>query len=176
VTGQTKPGGTITIDGHVVEVDAQGRFAVRVELPTPGEKLIEILASSPPLAPRLVRSKITRVASLADAAKELEAKTPLAHSAFAADPIGNVGKDVVVDGEVVESRAASGHTILLVEEKKACGTPGSCLVRVVHGEDLKTARGDGIRVFGHLAGTVTAQGRTLPDVESVLALPRGAGK
>lgn len=176
VTGQTKPGGSITIDGHSVEVDAQGRFAVRVELPSPGEKIIEILAASPPLAPRLVRSKIVRVASLADTAKELEAKTPLAHSAFAADPIKNVGKDVVVDGEVLESRTSSGHTILVVDEKKACASPGNCLVRVVHGEDLKAVRGDGIRIFGHVAGTVSWQGKTLPDIESVLALPRGAGK
>lgn len=174
VSGQTKTGGTLAIDGQVAPVDAQGRFGVRVELKEPGEKALEIVASAPPLAPRIVHATVIRVASLEDAAKQLEAKGPLAFDAFAADPASKIGQAVAVDGQVVESRAQQGYTVMLVDAKKGCaGGKGACLVRIVHGEEMKAARGDAVRAYGKLEGSVASGGKTVPDVEGSLVIVKG---
>lgn len=178
VSGQTKTGGTLAIDGQVAPVDAQGRFGVRVEMKDPGEKPLEIVASAPPLAPRIVHAKVIRVASLEDAAKELESKGPLAFDAFAADPSGKVGQAVAVDGEVVETRAQQGYTVMLVDAKQGCAAgKGACIVRIVHGEELKAARGDTVRAYGVLEGSVTSAGKTVPDIDASLVIVKaGSGK
>ncbi len=177
VSGQVKPGATLTIDGQNVAVDADGRFGVRVELPANGEKTISIVTSAPPLAPRTVRSKLTRVASLEAAAKELEAKSPLRFDAYGADPKSKIGQLALVEGEIQEVRVSQGHTVMAVEEKKACSAgPAACLVRVVHGEEVKAARGDTIRAFGRVEGMATFNGQSIPDVEGALVLTKPAGK
>ena len=179
VAGQTRPGSTVTIDGQSVAVDAQGKFGVRVELSAVGEKALEIVAASPPNAPRIVKVKVTRVASLADAAKGEDAQNPIGYDAFGAEPEKRIGTKVMVEGDVVDARATAGHTVLLIEDKKHCGKSGpgaSCLVRVVHGDEDKAARGDLVRAYGHVLGSVTASGKTVPDIEASLVLPIKAAK
>ena len=177
VAGLTKPGGTITVDGQGVAVDPQGHFGpVRIDLPPSGAKTLAIVANAPPLAPRTARVTVTRVPSLDGAAAALDARSPLALDAFAADPGASAGKLVVVDGEVIEVRASGGHTTLVVEEKKAC-TGGACVVRVSHGDELKASRGDGIRVYGRLLGAVAVgANKGVPDIEGELVLVRPAAK
>jgi hypothetical protein len=176
VAGQTRPGSTVTIDGQSVAVDAVGKFGVRVELSALGDKALEIVASSPPNAPRIVKVKVTRVASLADAAKGEDAQNLVGYDAFAADPASKVGTKVLVEGEVVDARVTAGHTVLLIEDKKHCAKGASCLVRVVHGDEDKAARGDTMRAYGHVVGAVTASGKTVPDIEASLVLPIKAAK
>ena len=175
VAGQTRAGTIVTIDGQSVPVDAQGKFGVRVELAAVGEKPLEIVASAPPLAPRIAKVKVTRVASLADAAKGEDAQNPVGYDVFGADPASKVGQKAVVEGEVVDVRATAGHTVLLVEDKKKCAKGASCLVRVVHGDEDKAARGDTVRAYGRVLGSVTASGKTVPDIEASLVLPVKAG-
>ena len=175
VAGQTKPGGTLTVDGQGVAVDAQGRFAIRVENPVEGVKTMAIVANAPPLAPRSVKATITHVASLEAAAPGLDAKGPLTFDAFGAEPAKSTGRLVVVDGEVVDARIAQGHTTLIVEEKKTC-TTGSCIVRIVHGDESKAIRGDGVRIYGRLLGVVSNGGKTIPDIEGALVVVRPVAK
>gem|GEM_PF-468789 len=175
VAGQTRAGSTVTIDGQGVPVDAQGKFGVRVELAAVGEKPLEIIASAPPLAPRIVKVKVTRVAALADAAKGEDAQNPIGYDVFGTDPASKVGQKAVVEGEVVDIRPTAGHTVLLVEDKKKCAKGASCLVRIVHGDEDKAARGDTVRAYGRIIGSVTASGKTVPDIEATLVLPIKAG-
>jgi hypothetical protein len=175
VAGQTRAGTVVTIDGQPVAVDAQGKFGVRVELAALGEKPLEIMAAAPPLAPRIAKVKVTRVASLADAAKGEDAQNPVGYDVFSVDPATKVGQRAVVEGEVVDIRPTAGHTVLLVEDRKKCAKGATCLVRIVHGEEDKAARGDTVRVYGRVLGTVTASGKTVPDIEASLVLPVKAG-
>jgi hypothetical protein len=175
VSGQTKPGGALSIDGQSVSVDPQGRFGVRVELPADGEKTLTIVATAPPLAPRTVRSKIVRVASLEAAATTLDAQSPLAFDAFSADATSNAGRLVIVEGEVLETRVTQGYTVMLVEEKKSCSA-GACVARVVHGDEVKAARGETVRAYGRLHGTVSSGGKNVPDIEGMLVLKRAGAK
>ncbi len=174
VSGQVKPGGTVTIDGQNVAVDPAGRFGVRVELPAEGEKSITIVAAAPPLAPRTARAKLVRVASLDAAAKTLDGRSPLGFDAFGADPKAKQGQLVVVEGEIQELRVAQGHSVLLVEDKKCAS--GSCVVRVIHGEEVRASRGDSVRAYGHIEGTASANGKTIPDIEGALVLAKPAAK
>ena len=176
VAGQTRPGSTVTIDGQNVPVDAQGHFGVRVELASVGDKPLEIIASAAPQAPRIVKVKVIRVASLADASKELDGKAPIAFDVFGADPTSKVGQQAVVEGDVVDVRASGGHTVMLVDTKRGCTKGASCLVRIAHGEEDKVARGDSVRAFGRIVGPVTASGKTVPEIEASLVLPIKAGK
>jgi hypothetical protein len=178
ISGQVKPSSTLTIDGKPVAVDpAQGRFAVRVELPSAAEKTLTIAASAPPLAPRTVHAKIVRVASLDEAAKTLDAKSPITFDAYAADPKAKVGQLAVVEGEVQDVRIAQGQTVMAIEEKKTCARgPAACVVRVVHGEEVRAARGDSIRAYGRVAGTASLNGSTIPDIAGVLVLPKRTAK
>jgi hypothetical protein len=166
VAGQIKPGGTITLDGQALPVDAQGRYAVRIELPE-GEKTITIVTNAPPLSPRTVRAKITRTTAIDAAAKALDARSPLSFEVFAANPAVHVGKLVVIEGEVVEARNVQGHATMLVADK-SCGA--ACVVRFLHGEDVSATRGDAVRAYGRLVGTVASGGKTVPDVEGTLVI------
>ena len=175
VAGQTRAGTVITIDGQAVPVDAQGKFGVRVELAAVGDKSLEIVASAPPLAPRIAKVKVSRVASLPDAAKGEDAQNPIGYDVFGADPSSKVGQKAVVEGEVVEIRPTAGHTVLLVEDRKKCAKGASCLVRINHGDEDKVARGDSVRAYGRILGSVTASGKTVADMEASLVLPVKAG-
>lgn len=173
VSGQTRAGGTVTIDGAAATVDPKGRFGVRVELGGNGERVLEIVASSPPLAPRIAKVKVTRTSSLEAAFKEQETGA-LAYAAFSADAAQKVGQKALVEGEVVDARASQGFTVLLVDEKKSCAKGQTCLVRVVHGEEDKVARGDSVRAVGRIVGVVSASGKTVPDVEAAIVIPKAA--
>ena len=175
VSGQTRPGTTVAIDGQNVAVDPQGRFGVRVELAAPGEKALEIVASAPPLAPRIAKVKVTRVASLAEAAKEQDAQSPIGYDAFGAEPASKAGQKAVVEGDVVDVRITAGHTILLIDDKRKCTKGATCLVRVVHGDEDRVARGDIVRAYGRILGAsaaaAAAGGKSVPDIEASLVLP-----
>jgi hypothetical protein len=175
VAGQTKPGARVTIDGQPVTVDTQGRFGARVPLTAPGQKVIEIVASTPPLAPRTVRATVERYPTIDAAVRALEAESPMPFRDLAADPAAQVGELAVIDGEIMEARVSTGYTVLLVEEKATCAS-GRCLTRVLYGEEIKLARGDGVRVFGRVSGAVTAGGRTLPEIDAALVVPKGRGR
>ncbi len=174
VAGQTRAAASVTVNGQSVQLDAQGRFGARVELPEPGEKVLEIVASSPPLATRTAHAKVVRVASLEAKAKELAATSPATFAAFGDDPQAAVGKEVVVEGLVVSARGMPASTSLVVEERRACPS-GRCLVSVQHGQDQKLAVGDSVRLFGRVTGGVAASGQTkrTPEVEASLLLPLG---
>ncbi|MDB4944937.1 MAG: hypothetical protein JWP97_4471 [Labilithrix sp.] len=176
VAGQTRAGAALTVDGQNAPVDAVGRFGVRVELASVGARTLEIVASAPPQAPRIAHVKVTRVASLADQARELEGRGPLAYDAFGANPAGAAGKAAVVEGEVVDARSGGGHTVLLVEAKRGCAKGASCLTRVLHGDEDKVARGDTVRAYGAVRGSVTASGKTVPEIDASLVMVVKAAK
>lgn len=171
VSGQTRAGATVTVDGAPAPVDEKGVFAVRTELPASGTKELTIIANAPPLGPRTVHAKVIRVASLDAAAKELDAKSPLPFDQFSVDPNAKKGQSVVVEGEIVDARVLQGQSVVLLDDKKHCAKGASCLVRVEHGEEIKATRGEAVRAYGRVVGTVTAGGKTVPDVTSVLVMP-----
>jgi len=178
VAGQTKPGGVLSVDGQNVAVDVNGRFAIRAELPAEGDKTLTIVASAPPLAPRTIHAKITRVASLDAAAQKLDAANPLGFDAYSVEPAQKVDQLVSINGEILEIRVTQGYTLMVVEEKKTCAAGGGCVLRLVHGEEVRAVRGDTLRAYGKVSGTVPWNGKTVPAIVGTLAIvvPAPKGK
>lgn len=171
VVGQTKAGSSLTIDGQAVPVDPQGHFALRIEVSALGPRTLEIATSAASRAPRIAKVKVTRVASIQAAAKELEAASPVSYDVFGGDPGANTSKNAVVEGEVVDVRATGGHTVMLVDSKRGCAKGASCLVRLLYGDEDKSVRGDTVRAYGRVLGSVTASGKTIPELGIALLLP-----
>lgn len=176
IVGQTKAGGVVTVDGQTLAVDENGRFAIRAELPAEGEKILTIVATAPPLAPRTVRAKVTRVASLEAQAQAIDATTPLGFDAYGAEPAAKLGAMVVINGEIVEIRNSPGYAVMVIEEKKTCAAGGGCILRFSIGEDIRAVRGDTIRAYGHVAGTVAWNNKSVPAVTGTLAITSKAAK
>ena len=141
LAGRGPKGATVTVDGAPVTVAADGAFEATVPLVALGEHVIETRAQTPALLPRRVTVSATRVASLADAARDFEQTSPIGYDVAMSDLPGKVGQPIVVEGQVLEARGVAHRTLVLVDDRRGCAR-GPCLARVVVGKDLALAHGD----------------------------------
>jgi hypothetical protein len=166
VAGQTVPLADVKVNDLAVKADAQGLFSAELPSLAQGETKVHVVTSPKNLAPRIVDFAITRVASLDDAAKQFETESPLGFDAFTDGAASRAGAKVVLEGEVVEARPGDHQSLLLVETKRGCAHLGQCLVRVIAAGDAAPARGDNARIYGRYLRSVTASGKTVPEVAS----------
>jgi hypothetical protein len=173
IAGRAAKGATVTVDGNPVTLGADGSFSTTVPLPSLGDRTIDVrggTAGAAPMSPRTVHVVVTRVASLADAAKTFEQQKTIGYDAAMANITGSAGQPIVVEGAVVESRASGPKTIVLVDDKRGCAK-GPCLTRVVVGREMPLARGDVLRAYGIVArGFTTPAQQTVPEVEAAFAI------
>lgn len=171
IAGRGPKGASVTLDGNVVAVAADGSFETTLPLPVLGDHVAEVRGGTPALMPRTIHVTLTRVASLADAAKSFEqTKNPIGYDAAMSDIAGKTGQPIVVEGPVLESRASGHRTLVLVDDKRGC-KKGPCHARVVVGRDLALAPGDVLHAYGVVArGFTTPAGQTVPEVDSEFAL------
>jgi hypothetical protein len=168
VAGRAAKGANVTVDGAAVTLKPDGAFEVAVPLPAVGDRTIDVRGATSALMPRAVYIKLTRVASLADAAKAFEQQTPkpLGYDAVMEDLAHKTGQPVVVEGSVLESRGAGHRTLVLVDDRRGCAK-SPCLTRVVVGRDLDFAHGEVIRAYGTvLRGFLSPAGQTLPEIDA----------
>ncbi len=171
IAGQTRAGATVTIDGAPAPVDSSGSFGVRVALPDSGDKLLEIVASAPPAAPRIVHAKVTRVASLEQAGKDwAAAQSPIGYDQYGADPASKAGQKAFVEGEIADARTGQGHSVLVIDDKKSCAKGQQCLVLVTHGEEVHAKAGDKVRAYGRVAGAIEWKGKNVPDLDASIVV------
>jgi len=169
VAGRAAKGSTVTVDGANVTVGPDGAFETFVALPSPGDKTIDVRGGTTQLMPRVVHVAVSRVASLADAAKAFEDQKPIGYDAAMADIIGKTGQPIVVEGDVQEARGMAHKTLALVDDRRGCAK-GPCWVRVVVGRDVPLVHGDHVKAYGVVARPFTNAGQTVPEVESAFVL------
>jgi hypothetical protein len=170
VAGRAAKGATVTVAGAPVTVGPDGAFETVVPLPTQGDSRLDVRGGTTVLLPRTVHITVSRVASLADAARAFEQQKPLGYDAVMSDVAGKTGQPMVVDGEVLESRGAGHRTLALVDDKRGCAS-SPCLTRVVVGRDITLLRGDRLRAYALVARPfATPAGQTIPEVESVFVV------
>jgi hypothetical protein len=171
VAGRGPKGASVTLDGNVVPVAADGSFETTLALPAPGDHVAEVRGGTPALMPRTIHLTLTRVASLADAARTFEqTQHPIGYDVAMSDIAGKTGQPIVVEGPVLESRASGHRTLVLVDDKRGC-KKGPCHARVVVGRDLALAPGDVLHAYGVVArGFTTPAGQTVPEIDSEFAL------
>jgi hypothetical protein len=167
VAGRAAKGANVTVDGVEATPGPDGAFEATVAIPAPGDHTIDVRAGTALLAPRTVRVAVTRVASLADAAKSFEARHPLGYDAAMQDLVaGKTGEPIVVEGDVVDARESGHRTLVLVDDHRGCAR-GPCLVRIVVGRDLTLAHGESLSAYGSVARAYrTPADQTVPEVEA----------
>lgn len=165
VTGQTVVGASVTVNGVAAPLGPRGEFATDVPCPTLGPNVLELIASGPGLASRKASLTVTRVPSLEAEARVWESKPLLGQEALT--KLENVGKPAALEGNIVESRVVNGLAVLLVENLRGCrDRRAACLVRVVYGGTEPASRNAYVRVYGTFTRTVTANGKSVPEVEA----------
>jgi hypothetical protein len=166
VAGRTSKGGIVTLNGKAVAVAANGAFGDTVEAPAPGETAIVVRATAPQVAPRTVHLTVKRVQRLEPEAKAFEAGPTLGYDAIIGNIAANAGQQIVVEGEVLESRVQNHQTVVIVNDRRGCAK-GPCVARVVHGEDAALTAGETIRAYGRITRAVsTSDGKSVPEVEA----------
>ena len=174
LAGRAAKGASVMVDGLAVAASAEGAFETTVRVGALGERTIETRAGTAALAPRTVRTKVTRVASLVEAAKAFEAQNPLGYdTAMREIAAGKTGEPIVVEGDVVDARGSGHRTLVIVDDQRGCAR-GPCQARVFVGHDLTLSHGDLLRAYGRVArgyGTSPAPTGLEIDAQFVL-LPK----
>ncbi len=170
LAGRAAKGATVTVDGAAATVAADGTFEATVPLAALGERSVEVRSGTAALATRTVHLSVKRVAKLADEARAREQQPSVGYDLAMSNLSANTGQSIVVDGEVIEPRAAGHRMLLLVDDRRGCAK-GPCLTRVVVGQELTIARGEKIRAYGRIARPfATPSGQTVPEVEADFVL------
>lgn len=180
IAGRAVKGATVTVGGAAATSKPDGTFEATID--AQGDMDVVVAAwvpkspTSAPLGTRTAIVKVHKVASLAEEAKRQDAAYPLGYDAVASAVEANVGQPFVVHGSVLDARTANHQTVLIVDDTRGCAK-GRCLVRVVYGGDTIAARGDWVRAYGKITGTVaTSDGQKVPDVDASFLLKGKEGR
>jgi hypothetical protein len=154
------------VDGASVPVGPEGTFETTVPLAALGDRVVEVRASTPTLTQRTVHASVTRVVSLAEAAKQFERLQPIGYDTALSDVAARTGQPIVVRGRVLDARSSAHRTLVLVDDKRGCAK-GPCLARVIVGRDMALGHGDWLTAYGTVARAFTASaGQTVPEIEA----------
>lgn len=168
LAGKTAKGASISIAGNAIAVDAQGRFEQLMSIDAVGMTEVQVRANHPGLAPRFVKLRLERVASLKERAEQLASEaTPMAQTW--GKVAQHVGDRVEASGTVEEVRMDGRRSLILLDTGDECPQT-LCWVRLDYGGLGKVRRGQRLHVIGRLVGTVSQPGtsREVPDVEVTL--------
>jgi hypothetical protein len=170
LSGRTVKDGRVTVSGRPITVDSEGRFAQLMNVSAVGETTVIVRSEAKDHAPRLVRVRVRRVASLKDAAASLRQTSLTDYPSIAAG--AKQGSRVALDGEVIESRIDGDVTILLLDVKKGCSA-SPCLTRVLHGARFDAKRGAPVGAFGQYLSLVDGPrtGVKIPEIAADFLVP-----
>ena len=177
--GQAPPGIEVHIGDKVQKPDDKGLFQQEIPLEIGANTIKVWLAraeSGYGGVSRGVTLDVTRTAAANalynDAKKKVESGTPGNLNALYTDPAGQIGREFVFAGEVVEAQSQRGELVALIDgSPNAAGvtaksplacTASSCLLRVVAG-DVRFGRGEKIRGVGR---SVTPRDAKTPELEA----------
>lgn len=153
LAGRTAKGGTVTVEGQQIVVDAQGRFDQMMSVDAVGETTIELRAQAPDHAPRWVQLKIKRVEDLKKEAELFRQTGTDQYGSYAQHIDSKIGMAVVADGVVEQSAADGQTTMILLDVQNGCAQ-SPCLVRLVHGGALDLKPRSKLSAFGRISRAV----------------------
>jgi hypothetical protein len=170
LSGRTVKDGRVTVSGRPITVDSEGRFAQLMNVSAVGETTVVVRAEAKDHAPRLVRVRVRRVASLKETAAGLRQTSLSDYPSIAAG--AKPGSRIAIDGEVLESRIDGDVTLLLLDVKKGCSA-APCLTRVVHGARFDAKRGATVGAFGQFLSLVDGPrtGVKIPEIAADFLVP-----
>lgn len=176
LSGHTMKGAEVLVAGRPIQVSADGAFAQRMSVSSIGATNIEVRAKIPGMAPRIVPIAVQRVERLEQAAKDFEREKPVGYTTIALASANDVGRPVIVAGQIAEVRAQNHQTIYLLDVPAKDGCPKSteaCRVRLVHGAASTVKVGDSITAYGQIGHPSAVAGSPIiPEVQVAFTLPR----
>jgi hypothetical protein len=174
LSGQAMKGSEVLVAGRPIQISADGAFAQRMSVSTVGATNIEVRAKVPGMAPRIVPIAVQRVERLELAAKEFQKEKPVGYTTVALASASDVGRPVIVSGQIAEVRTQNHQTIYLLDvpAKEGCSkTTEACQVRLVQGATSSVKVGDAITVYGQIGRpSSTAGGGTVPEIQVAFTL------
>jgi len=166
LAGRAARGATVSVDGKPVDLSPEGLFETTILLDALGERNVEVRSATAALVTRTVHVVMKRVAHLTAEAKDFERQPLVGYDNAVKDFAGTVGRAMVVDGEVIESRTVGHRTVALVDDRRGCAK-GPCLARVVVRQDITIAAGKVLHAYGRLSHPyTTSPGQTVPEVDA----------
>lgn len=153
LAGRTQEGGTVTVAGRPISVDANGTFAQLMSVSAPGETTVMVRSSVRGRAPRLVPVKVRRVTSLRAELAGIR-KSALSSYEEALKAAGSKpGVKAALEGKVNEARSENHVTIVLLDVARGCRN-SPCLARVLLGSKVGLNPGESVTAVGDLSGLV----------------------
>lgn len=174
LAGRTAKGGTVTVEGQSIAVDAEGHFDQMMSVDAVGETTIEVRAQAPDHAPRWAQLRIKRVDDLKKEAELFRQTGTDQYGAYAQNIDTKIGMAVVADGVVEQSAMDGQTTMILLDVQNGC-KQSPCLVRLVNGGAVDLKPRSKISAFGRISRAVDGvkPGSKIPEiqVEFLLAQP-----
>jgi hypothetical protein len=164
LAGRTAKGGGLLVAGRPIAVTPDGAFAQLMNISTVGSTEVELRASAPPLAPRLAKIGVRRVASLTAEAKDVEGKATSTYADALAKGDAATGTAVAWKAEVLQA-STQGHQVIAVINVASGCARRPCQARMVVPGGAPLATGDKVSVYGRIAGLVPLGDAKIPDVE-----------
>ena len=182
VRGETAPGASLTLDGAAVTVADNGVFAVEVPLAADAERRLELRASRPGAAARIVTVTVTRTtaAALARAADEWAATLTerLGYADFGTAADSFRGRRVDLLGRISSvPTAREGVTsfVVYVDTDSGCPAAEVCAVMVHATTAQALSERQRVRVLGEIQGrerTTSEKFPELPAIRAAFVVPR----
>jgi len=175
LSGHTTKGAEVLVAGRPIQVNADGAFAQRMSVSSIGATNIEVRAKIPGMAPRIVPIAVQRVQHLEEAAKEFQKEKPVGYTTVALASANDVGRPVIVAGQIAEVRTQNHQTIYMLDipAKEGCSKSSeSCRVRLVQGSTSTAKVGDSITAYGQIGRPSSSTGGpVVPEIDVAFTLP-----
>lgn len=175
LSGHAMKGAEVLVAGRPIQIGADGAFAQRMSVSSIGATNIEVRAKFPGMAPRIVPIAVQRVERLEQAAKDFQKEQPVGYTTVALASNSDVGRPVIVAGQIAEVRTQNHQTIYVLDVPSREGCPKvneACRVRLVHGAAPSAKVGDSITAFGQIGRpSATPGGAVVPEVQVAFTLP-----
>ncbi len=164
VAGRTARGAEVEIEGAKFEAAKDGTFSRKMQIKRPGETQVRVRARLPDHAPRVIVFTVKRVEDFEAEAKAFEQRASTSVSAVMQDASRFIGKELVLQGEVVEARSRGFVRTVLLDAAGQCSQP-PCLARLVYAGKQALEQEQKVRVFGRVAGAHTSGGKSVPEID-----------
>ncbi|MCC6213529.1 MAG: hypothetical protein IT376_01575 [Polyangiaceae bacterium] len=174
LAGHTRPGGTVTVAGRPITVDAAGRFAQMMTVSAVGETTISVQAAATEFAPRVARVHVKRVASLEAEARGFRSTATTTFASIADADASKVGWAVALEGTVGGVERQDHSVLADLAITAGCTTP-PCRARLVHRGPVALIAGERVIAHGHLRGGIPREGAVVPEI-AVLYFTRSAAR
>jgi hypothetical protein len=172
LAGATLKGGTLSVEGSDIPLDAEGRFEQMMSVDSVGETTITVRTQVPDMAPRWVPIKIKRVENLREEAQLFRQTATDQYGSYGHNVADKVGLAVVADGVVEQSRIEHQTTAVLLNVQNGC-SEGPCLTRLLIGGQLELQPQTKLSAFGRISRAVegATRGSLVPEIRVEFLLP-----